>query len=62
MFDGKLRKSRDSVIFGVCGGIAEHFGWRPGDVRAVFVLVGLLGGSSLIVYLVLNFVMPPPLY
>lgn len=55
-----LRRSRDSVISGVCAGIAEYYGWRTSDVRLVFVLVALLGGSSLILYLILVFVMPPP--
>ena len=61
MEDGRLRKSRDSVIFGVCAGIAEYYGWSPVNVRIAFVLIGLLGGSSLIAYLILSFVMPPPL-
>ncbi|WP_430426484.1 PspC domain-containing protein [Maribacter litoralis] len=55
-----LRKSRDSVISRVCAGIAEYFGWQPGDVRAAFVIIGFLGGSSLIAYAILHFVMPPP--
>jgi phage shock protein C len=62
MGDGRLRKSRDSVIFGVCAGIDEFYGWRPSDVRIAFVLIGLIGGSSLIAYVILNFIMPPPLY
>ena len=62
MGHGRLIKSRDSVIFGVCGGIAEFYGWRPGAVRIAFVLIGSAGGSGLIAYLILNFIMPPPLY
>jgi len=62
MENRKLIKSKNSVIFGVCAGIAEFYGWNPSDVRIVFVLTGLMGGSSLIAYVILNFIMPPPLY
>ena len=33
-----LRRSRDRVIAGVCGGIAERFGWPANRVRIAYVL------------------------
>ena len=53
-----LRKSHDRVLTGVCGGIAEYLGWQPRQVRAIFGLVSLVGGSGLLAYLILSWTMP----
>jgi phage shock protein C len=55
-----LHKSSDKVFFGVCGGLAEYFNVDPTLVRAGFVVFSLLGGSGVLVYLVLVFIMPSP--
>lgn len=57
-----LRRSNDKMIAGVCGGIAERFGWSSTSVRVVYVLVSLLSVAfpGILVYLVLWFLMPPP--
>jgi phage shock protein PspC (stress-responsive transcriptional regulator) len=63
MSDSKtLRRSRDKIIAGVCGGIAERFGWPADRVRLVYVLVSILSAAfpGTIVYLVLWFLMPAP--
>ncbi|MGV9409102.1 PspC domain-containing protein [Nocardia sp. NPDC003693] len=52
------RSSRDKWIAGVCGGLAEYFGWSPGIVRLLFVLSCLLPGPQFILYLVLWLVIP----
>jgi phage shock protein PspC (stress-responsive transcriptional regulator) len=56
----RLRRSRrQRVIAGVCGGLAERFGWRPSVVRMLFVvgsLVPILPGF--VVYLLLWLVVP----
>lgn len=53
-----LTRSRDRrIIAGVCGGIAEHYGWSIGLVRFLFVLFGLFGAGE-IAYIVLWIVMP----
>jgi phage shock protein PspC (stress-responsive transcriptional regulator) len=54
-----LKKSHNRVIAGVCAGIAEYLGWQPRQVRAIFVLVALLGGTGIIAYLILWLAMPP---
>ena len=57
--DKRLYRSRsDRKIAGVCGGIAEHFGWDPTLVRLGWVLLTLLGGSGVLIYLILWLVMP----
>ncbi|WP_182360354.1 PspC domain-containing protein [Tomitella gaofuii] len=54
-----LARSRDQkMIAGVCGGIAENFGWKASTVRLVFVLSCLLPGPQVLLYLVLWIVMP----
>lgn len=45
---------------GVCAGIAELYGRQPRQVRTVFILLALAGGSSMIAYAILHFLMPPP--
>lgn len=58
----QLRRSRDSVIAGVCGGIAEYLGWSADRVRLVYVLVSVLSVAfpGIVVYLALWFLMPDP--
>lgn len=58
----RLRRSRDRVIAGVCGGLAEWLGWPPNRVRVVYVVVSLLSAAfpGTLVYLVLWFLMPGP--
>lgn len=51
------RSTSRRVIAGVCGGIAEHYGWSVGLVRFLFVLFGLFGAGE-IAYIVLWIVMP----
>jgi phage shock protein PspC (stress-responsive transcriptional regulator) len=57
------RSTTDSVFAGVCGGLAETFGWSPARLRVVWVLATLFTAfAGLIVYLALWFLMPkaPP--
>ncbi len=55
-----LRRSRDGMIAGVCGGLAEFLGWPAGRVRFMYVLVSILSVAfpGIIVYLALWFLMP----
>ncbi|MDI6401185.1 PspC domain-containing protein [Balneolaceae bacterium ANBcel3] len=56
----KLKKSAsDKVLLGICGGIAEYFGWDSTLVRVVFVLAAIFGvGSFALFYLILAVIMP----
>jgi phage shock protein PspC (stress-responsive transcriptional regulator) len=56
----RLRRSRDRLIAGVCGGLAEWLGWDPTLVRLLYVLGSLASAAfpGVLVYLVLWFVMP----
>lgn len=48
----KLRKSKDSVIDGVCGGIANWIGIDPIFIRLLFALCGWI-----VPYVILMFIM-----
>ncbi|WP_040837954.1 PspC domain-containing protein [Nocardia brevicatena] len=52
------RSTTDKWIAGVCGGIAEYFGWSPAVVRLLFVLSCLLPGPQFVIYLVLWLLVP----
>ncbi|WP_129631263.1 PspC domain-containing protein [Candidatus Oscillochloris fontis] len=54
------RSATETMIAGVCGGLAEYFNIDPVIVRLIFVLVTLTSGIGLPVYLLLWIVMPRP--
>ncbi|MDG5767349.1 PspC domain-containing protein [Balneolales bacterium ANBcel1] len=56
----RLTKSTyDSILLGVCGGIAEYLGWDATLVRIIFVVAAILGvGSFVLLYLILAIIMP----
>lgn len=58
----KLKKSRNKIIGGVCGGIAEMLGWDPTLVRIGYVLLSILSAAfpGILVYIILWIIMPPP--
>lgn len=54
------RRATERMAGGVCGGLADHLGvdavlWRVG-----FVALTLLGGSGVVLYLLLWVLLPPP--
>lgn len=52
------RSRRHRMIAGVCGGIAEYFGWDPALVRLVTVLSILLPGPQFLAYIIAWIVIP----
>ena len=62
MFMAALKKSRNKMIAGVCGGIAEWLGWDPTIVRIGFVLISIfsIAFPGILVYIILWVVMPAP--
>jgi len=52
------RSSKDRVIAGVCGGLGEYFDLDPVLFRLLFVVVTLIGGSGVLVYIILWLVIP----
>jgi phage shock protein C len=58
--DKRLTKSANKMIAGVCGGIANYFGWDPTLVRVGFVLLSVLSVAfpGILFYLILWIIMP----
>jgi len=54
------RSRKNSVLGGVCGGLAQWLGWDPTAVRILYVVVSILsaGFPGTIVYIILWIVMP----
>jgi phage shock protein C len=55
-----FRSSRNRVLAGVCGGIAEHYGSDPTAVRLGTVVIGLFTGvvPMLILYVIAAVIVP----
>ena len=54
------RSTTEKMIGGVCGGIAEYFGWDPTIVRIVYTLVSIFSVAfpGIIVYLIFWLIVP----
>ncbi|MDP4172465.1 MAG: PspC domain-containing protein [Bacteroidota bacterium] len=55
-----LKRSKNKMIAGVCGGIAEWLGWDPTIVRIAYVLISIFSAAfpGILVYIILWIVMP----
>jgi phage shock protein C len=58
----RLYRSRDKVIAGVCGGLADRYGWDPVVVRVIFVIMLFSVGFVLPVYIVMWAITPTAPY
>ncbi len=54
----RLYKSREKMIAGVCGGIAEYINIDPTLVRLAWVLLFFAGCTGLLAYIVAAIIMP----
>jgi phage shock protein C len=57
-----LRRSKNSMIAGVCAGIAEWLKWDVTLVRVGYVLVSILSAAfpGILIYIILWIILPPP--
>lgn len=54
---------QNGIIAGVCGGLGAYFDINPWIIRAIFVLLTLLGGfPGIIIYAILWITMPKAQY
>jgi phage shock protein C len=55
-----LKRSADRMIAGVCGGIADRFGWSSTGVRIAYVLISIFSAAfpGILVYIILWIIMP----
>ena len=58
----RLRRSKNKMIAGVCGGLAEWLGWDVTLVRVLYVIISILSAAfpGTVVYLLLWVIMPRP--
>lgn len=54
----RLIRSRDRILGGVCGGLAEYFGLDKTLLRVIYVLLVLFGGVGILVYIIFWIIMP----
>ena len=55
----KLYKSNtNKMICGVCGGLGEFFGIDPTIIRPVWAVLGLMGGTGIVAYLIAAVIIP----
>lgn len=54
----RLYRTRDGIIAGVCGGVAEFFGLDVSLIRIATLILILFGGLSIWVYLILWLIVP----
>jgi phage shock protein C len=65
---GKIKKlyrsSKDSVLAGVLGGIAEYFETDPTLVRLAFILIALVTGifPAIVFYIIAAILMPKEVF
>ena len=52
------RSTREKMIAGVCGGIAEYFDIDPTLVRLLWVVFCVMGGSGVLAYLIAALIIP----
>jgi phage shock protein C len=52
------RTQDDRMIAGVCSGLAAYFKIDPIIIRVLFVVFAIIGGSSLLIYLILWILIP----
>ena len=52
------RSTTDTMIAGVCAGLANYFGLDPVLMRILFVVLALAGGPGILIYIILWIVMP----
>ena len=60
MANSPLKRSRDRIIAGVCGGIAEWLDWSPTAVRVAYVVISIASVvfPGTLAYIILWIVMP----
>jgi len=52
------RSEKDKILAGVAGGLAEYFEVDANLIRFIFILLTLLGGSGILMYIILWILLP----
>jgi len=54
----RLTRSKDKMIAGVAGGLANYLNLDPTIIRILFVLIAFAGGASVLAYLIMWIIVP----
>lgn len=54
----KLTKTKNKMLCGVCGGIAEYFNIDPTIVRIITLILGISVGTGILIYILAALIMP----
>ena len=54
----RLTRSKDKMIAGVAGGLANYLDIDPTIIRILFVVIAFAGGASLLAYLIMWIIVP----
>lgn len=54
----RLYRSRNRMVCGVCGGIAEYFNIDPTLIRLAFALFAIWGGTGILAYFIAAIIIP----
>lgn len=54
----RLTRSKDKMIAGVAGGLANYLDLDPTIIRILFVVMVFVGGASLLVYPIMWIIVP----
>lgn len=54
----RLQKSKNRMVLGVAGGVADYFRIDPVIVRIVFILLVFANGLGILLYLILALLLP----
>lgn len=52
------KSTKNRMVCGVCGGIAEYLNIDPSIIRVLWVLFACAGGSGLIAYIIIAIILP----
>jgi phage shock protein C len=52
------RSANQRMVAGVCGGLAEYFNVDATLIRVLFLVLGVFGGSGIVIYLVMWIIVP----
>lgn len=52
------RSTKDKILGGVCGGVAEYFDVDPTIVRLIWILLTLAWGAGLLLYIIAWIIVP----
>jgi len=54
----RLTRSKEKMIAGVAGGLANYLDIDPTIIRILFVVIAFAGGASLLAYLIMWIIVP----